>query len=128
LQRGLEWRGIDVARAEQTRVEMKAAYRALLKTVDVLLTPTTVVNPITLDELRDEMTLPPTDPMSRRTRFSSPINLIGYTAVAAPCGFTEDGLPIGMQLVGRPLDEATLLAVAERYERGAGWTERHPNL
>jgi len=128
LQRGLESRGIDYVRAQRERLEIRAAYSALFETVDVLLTPTTVVNPITLDELRSEMTLPTSTPMNRRTRFTGPINLIGFPAVSIPCGMTDNGLPIGMQVIARPFDEATLLAIADRYGRESGWTERHPDV
>lgn len=128
LQRGLESSGVDYVRAQRERRAIRAEYRALLRTVDVLLTPTTVVNPITLDEVREEMTLPPSNPMSRRTRFTGPINLIGFPSVSVPCGRTDDGLPIGMQIIGCPFDEATLLAIANCYERETGWTEHHPTL
>ena len=128
LERGLESRGIDYVRAQRERLAIRAAYRALFETVDVLLIPTTVANPITLDDVCAEMTLPPGNPMNRRTRFTGPINLIGFPSVSVPCGMTDQDLPIGMQIVGRPFDEATLLAVADRYERESGWTERHPHL
>lgn len=128
LQRGLESRGIDYVRAQRERREIRAAYYALLETVDVLLTPTTVVNPITLDELRSEMILPTGTPMNRRTRFTGPINLIGFPSVSIPCGMTDNGLPIGMQVIARPFDEATLLAIADRYGRESGWAERHPSI
>lgn len=128
LQRGMRERGIDYVRAQRERLAIRTAYRALLETVDVLLTPTTVVNPISLDEVRAEMAESTSNPMNRRTRFTGPVNLIGFPSMSVPCGMTDDDLPIGMQIIGRPFDEATLLAVADRYVRESGWTERHPNL
>ena len=47
---------------------------------------------------------------------TTPANLAGLPALSLPCGFTGDGMPIGMQLMGRPFDEATLLRVARAFE------------
>ena len=55
-------------------------------------------------------------------------SLAGLPAVSVPCGFTADGLPIGLQLTGRPFDEATLLRVADAYERDTEWSKREPPL
>jgi len=48
--------------------------------------------------------------------------------LSVPCGFTRDGLPIGLQLIGRAFDEATLLRIAFAYERANDWRARHPHL
>jgi Asp-tRNA(Asn)/Glu-tRNA(Gln) amidotransferase A subunit family amidase len=47
-------------------------------------------------------------------------------ALSVPCGFTAGGLPIGLQLIGRRFDEATLLRAGRAYERAAGWAGRRP--
>ena len=57
-----------------------------------------------------------------------PANLTGHPAISVPCGFTGAGLPIGMQLIGRSFDEATLLRIASVYERLHDWRARHPAL
>ena len=56
------------------------------------------------------------------------VNLAGLPAVVVPCGFDGAGLPIGMQLIGRRFDEATLLRIAGVYEAASGWRERRPPL
>ena len=56
-----------------------------------------------------------------RRRYTSPAALAGLPAVSVPCGFTEGGLPIGLQLIGRPFAEGALLGIARAYERAAGW-------
>ena len=56
--------------------------------------------------------------------FTVSANLAGLPAVSGPCGFTAGGLPIGMQLTGRPFDEATALRVADAYERDTDWSRR----
>lgn len=56
---------------------------------------------------------------------TQPISYLGLPALALPCGFV-DGLPVGLQLVGRPYDEATLLAIGDAYERDTDWHRRAP--
>ena len=63
-----------------------------------------------------------------RRRYTSPAALAGLPAVSAPCGLTQDGLPIGLQLIGRPFAEGYLLGVARAYERSAGWATFAPGL
>jgi aspartyl-tRNA(Asn)/glutamyl-tRNA(Gln) amidotransferase subunit A len=55
-----------------------------------------------------------------------PANFTGLPAISIPCGFTREGLPIGLQLIGRAFDESTLLRVAFSYERAHDWRARHP--
>lgn len=59
---------------------------------------------------------------------SRPANFTGLPAISVPCGFTRDGLPIGLQLIGRAFDEATLLRIAFSYERANDWRARHPRF
>jgi aspartyl-tRNA(Asn)/glutamyl-tRNA(Gln) amidotransferase subunit A len=58
--------------------------------------------------------------------FTVSANLTGLPALSVPCGFTPDGLPVGLQLTGRMFDEAMLLRVADAYEQEAGWWTRRP--
>jgi aspartyl-tRNA(Asn)/glutamyl-tRNA(Gln) amidotransferase subunit A len=53
-------------------------------------------------------------------------NLAGIPGLSVPCGFAG-GLPVGLQLLGRPLDEATLLRVGDAYQRRTGWHQAHPD-
>ncbi|MBZ5659161.1 MAG: aspartyl/glutamyl-tRNA amidotransferase subunit A [Acidobacteriia bacterium] len=57
-----------------------------------------------------------------------PANFTGLPAISVPCGFTREGLPVGLQLIGRAFDEATLLRIAHAYEREHDWGQRHPSL
>ena len=56
------------------------------------------------------------------------LNLAGLPGISVPCGFTRGGLPIGLQVIGQPFQEAELLAIACAYEQAHDWHARHPAL
>jgi aspartyl-tRNA(Asn)/glutamyl-tRNA(Gln) amidotransferase subunit A len=66
--------------------------------------------------------------ISAATRLALPGNLTGLPALSVPCGFSSAGLPIGLQIIGRPFDEATVLRVGQAYEAATDWTTRRPAL
>jgi len=61
-------------------------------------------------------------------RLTRPFNLLGFPAVSVPCGFTDAGLPIGLQIVGRPFAEPKVLRLARAYEAATDWGSRRPAL
>ena len=63
-----------------------------------------------------------------RRRFTSPASLAGLPSLSVPCGFSSSGLPIGLQIIGRPFDEALLFRVGHAYERSTEWHTMHPQL
>jgi len=63
-----------------------------------------------------------------RRSYSTPASLAGTPAISVPCGFSADGLPIGLQLIGRPYDEVTVLRAARAYETVTPWHTRRPHL
>ncbi len=86
-------------------------------------TPATLLNQdlVTSDDADPEL-------LATLINFTGPFDLIGLPAVSVPCGFTAGNLPVGMQLVGRPYDEANLLAVAHAYEQVNSWHQRLPTI
>jgi aspartyl-tRNA(Asn)/glutamyl-tRNA(Gln) amidotransferase subunit A len=60
--------------------------------------------------------------------FTISLNLAGLPGISVPCGFTRGGLPIGLQVIGQPFQEAELLAIAHAYEQAHAWHARHPSL
>jgi aspartyl-tRNA(Asn)/glutamyl-tRNA(Gln) amidotransferase subunit A len=60
--------------------------------------------------------------------FTIPVNLAGLPGLSVPAGFTKAGLPIGLQVIGKAFDEATLLRAAKAYEAVTPWRERKPGL
>jgi amidase len=97
--------------------------------VDLILTPTLADIPSLIGGLRDD-----DDPAAdfeaqkRFTPFTSPYNMTGQPAISLPVHWTEDGLPVGIQLVGRPMQEALVLKVAAQVERAHPWAHRHPEV
>ena len=66
--------------------------------------------------------------MGRFSRLTRPFNALGLPALTVPCGASADGRPLGLQLVGRPFDEATLLRLGHAYEGATAWHRRRPAL
>lgn len=62
------------------------------------------------------------------TRFTRPVNYLGVPSLALPSGFTKSGLPVGMQLIGRSFDEATLLRIGAAFQRATDFHDRVPRL
>jgi aspartyl-tRNA(Asn)/glutamyl-tRNA(Gln) amidotransferase subunit A len=66
--------------------------------------------------------------IQRLTRFTRPVNYLGLPSLALPCGFTRNGLPVGMQLIGRSFDEATLLRIGAAFQRATDFHDRVPKF
>ena len=66
--------------------------------------------------------------MTEAITLTWPANVTGLPALTIPCGFSDQGLPIGVQLMGRPFDEAGLYRLARAYESRHDWTSRRPPL
>jgi aspartyl-tRNA(Asn)/glutamyl-tRNA(Gln) amidotransferase subunit A len=93
-----------------------------------VLTPTIPEPP----PVRAAVTAPPVDEIVRRmgrfSRLTRPFNVLGLPVVALPCGVSADGRPLGLQIVGRPFDEATILRLAYAYEQATDWHQRRPGV
>ena len=109
-------------RAQKVRTLIRQDFLTAFKDVDALLTPTSPVPAFKLGEKSDPLAMYLLD------IYTIGVNLAGLPGVSVPCGFTQGGLPIGMQLIGQPFQEANLLAIARAYERAHEWHRKHPNL
>jgi aspartyl-tRNA(Asn)/glutamyl-tRNA(Gln) amidotransferase subunit A len=120
--------GPDYLKAEQMRAVLMEDFRRALDRVDVIVGPTTPITAWKIGEWtarigdRDESVL------AASWRFTFPYNLTGLPAISIPCGLDRHGLPIGLQIAGRPFDETTVLRVAHAYEGTHEWKERTPAL
>jgi aspartyl-tRNA(Asn)/glutamyl-tRNA(Gln) amidotransferase subunit A len=62
------------------------------------------------------------------THYTRPYNITGFPAISIPCGFSAEGMPIGLQLAGRPFDELTVLRAAHAYQQATDWHRRRPPI
>lgn len=109
----------DYVQAQRVRNVLKRECAEVLTQVDVLVSPTMSSPAPTFAEM-DAMTT------SRRPSFTGPYNLTGMPAISVPCGFTSTGLPVGLQIAGKPFDEATVIRAAYAYQQQARWFEQRP--
>ncbi len=102
--------------------------RAFFERYDLLLTPTVACPafPVGLDNAT-EIAGTPVGPFEW-TPFTWPFNLTGQPAASVPAGFTKEGLPVGLQIVGRRFDDVTVLRAAAAFERARPWADRRPPL
>lgn len=100
------------------RAEVAGTFRAAR--LDALVTPTLPRTSIPLDEMVIPLDLP------RFIPYTLPFNLTGLPALSVPCGFSPAGLPLGLQLAGRPLAEGTLFRIGRAYEEATSWHRHRP--
>jgi aspartyl-tRNA(Asn)/glutamyl-tRNA(Gln) amidotransferase subunit A len=105
--------------------ELKSALVAVFERADVLVLPATQGAAPTVAEAMNKDGGHRTPVVRRLTRLCGPMNVCGLAAASVPCGFSSDGLPIGLQLVGR--EESMVLAVAEHYQSLTEWHDRRPS-
>ena len=111
----------DYVQAQRCRQRIKREFADALRRVDLLVTPT-MTQPAAAFEGYD-----PTSTV-RGPSFTAPFNVTGLPAISVPCGFTGGGLPVGMQIAGKPFDEPTVLRAAYTYQQHARWFERRPPI
>ncbi len=120
--------GAQYVRAQQVRALVRQAVDDALAKRDVLLAPTTPIPAPVLGDNEVAIGDHRFDVRVLLIRYTRPFNFSGHPACSVPCGFTAAGLPMGMQFVGRPFDEATVLRVADAYQRLTDWHTRRPPL
>ena len=110
-------------KALQVRTLLRRDYQQAFERVDVVAMPTMPTPPFKLGEKSS-------DPLQMYLGdiFTVSANLAGLPGISVPCGFSSDGLPIGLQLMGRMFDEATMLRVADAYERASDWHAPTPSI
>ncbi|MDA0797469.1 MAG: Asp-tRNA(Asn)/Glu-tRNA(Gln) amidotransferase subunit GatA [Chloroflexi bacterium] len=106
-------------KAQQVRTLIRREFDAAFEKVDVLITPTTPTTAFKLGEIQDPVVMHANDVCT------VPANIAGIPGISIPCG-TIDGLPVGLQLLGAHLSEATLLRAAYAYEQATPWHTQHP--
>ena len=117
----------DIERAKGELAASREGIRKVFKEIDVLLTPTVPIPPPAIADLKQNPDkLRPTELlMLRNTR---PFNVWGIPAISIPCGFTKEGMPIGLQLAGAPWVPDSGLHLAHKYEQATEWHKKTPAL
>jgi aspartyl-tRNA(Asn)/glutamyl-tRNA(Gln) amidotransferase subunit A len=106
---------------------LRARMTRTLADVDALIVPTTMIPPRPIAAI-DATPETYGDANMRYLRNTAVGNILGLCAVALPCGFTKDGLPIGLMIYAKPFDEGMALRVAWAYEQATAWHRRRPEL
>ena len=123
LEAGLALPASEYIRARRTQAELRRAAAGTFERYDALLLPATPVPALPIEGIEDSASQAPT-----LTRYTAPFNLTGLPALSLPCGFTKDGLPVGLQIVCGLWQEARLLRAARAYETATDWHARRPVL
>jgi aspartyl-tRNA(Asn)/glutamyl-tRNA(Gln) amidotransferase subunit A len=110
-------------RAQAARTVIKRDFDAAFRDVDLIVTPVTPTPAFKLGEKTQ-------DPLQMYLSdiYTISVNLAGLPAISVPCGFSKSGLPIGVQLIGRPFEEEAVLRAAHAYEQATDWRAKKPNI
>ena len=128
IHRGSKVLTADYIRANSMREKIREEIDAAFEIADVLATPSSILPPPPLGKFEFNHAGREWVIGDLASRLSRPLNTTGHPALSMNCGFTFDGLPIGLQLVGPNFGEATLLKVADGFERATGGIQRWPPL
>jgi aspartyl-tRNA(Asn)/glutamyl-tRNA(Gln) amidotransferase subunit A len=126
IEAGMRWSAVDFVRAGNVRRTLNDAFVRFFTRYDLLLTPTMTAPPPPVKvEAHEEIA------GRKVTRlgwlaFTFPLSLIGYPAASVPCGWTREGLPVGLQIVAPRLADALVLRAAAAFETLAPWVHRRP--
>lgn len=122
LETGAAFTSSEYVLARRTQVEARRRCEILFDEYDILLLPTT---PIPAPFLEGEKAI---ERARQLTRFTAPFNLTGLPALSVPCGFTKEGLPIGLQIVSRPWNESGVLRAGYAFQQATQWHTLKPAL
>jgi len=122
LEEGAQITAAEYVLARRTQSEVRKRCELFFESFDFLLTPTT---PIAAPTVAGHDAV---EQAARLMRFTGPFNLTGLPALSLPCGFTKEGLPIGLQIVSRAWADAKALNAGYAYEQATEWHKQFPNI
>jgi len=128
LEAGFFLSASDYVQAQRARSLFYRESLNLFKEVDLLAGPTVPVTALKIGTTRVNVGDKTSGVIGLLTQYTRPFNLNGFPAITVPCGFSDAGLPIGLQLAGRPLEDETVLRAAYAYEQATDWHLRRPPL
>ena len=123
-----KWNDEDLTNAHILRLDVNVKMRKFMQNYDLLLTPTLAVPPFEIGINGPSKIDGKNVSESDWLNFTYPINMTGQPAATIPAGWTEDGLPIGLQIIGRHLDDSTVLRASAAFEEANPWNHRWPNI
>jgi aspartyl-tRNA(Asn)/glutamyl-tRNA(Gln) amidotransferase subunit A len=126
LTQGQQVTAIEYLQAQQERRKFTSSIRATMQRVDAFVLPTLPIPaiPVELIDQTIEIDGVPEEAPTAFLRLTMPFNLAGLPAISFPCGFSSDGLPLGLQVAGQPFEEATVLRIAHAYQQLTDWHRR----
>jgi aspartyl-tRNA(Asn)/glutamyl-tRNA(Gln) amidotransferase subunit A len=123
LETGRDLSSSEYALARRKQLEVRRRSERFFRQYDALLLPSTPIPALPFDDIENSASQAPA-----LTRFTAPFNLTGLPALSLPCGFTREGLPIGLQIVSGPWQETRLLRAGHTFEQATEWHKRKPAL
>jgi len=110
-------------KARQVRTLIRKDFENTFQTVDIIVTPTSPTAAFKVGEKAS-------DPLQMYLSdiFTISMNLAGVPAISVPCGFTSEGLPVGLQFIGKHFDEESVLKASYAYEQATDWRKQRPAL
>lgn len=126
-EQGLAMTARDIARGELLRTHLWNRVRAFMAGRDLWITPTSAVPPFPINQPHAlEVNGRPLERSMQRSYLTYAFSVLGLPAISIPCGFTRGGLPVGLQIVGKPRGEAAVLRGAAAFEAAHPWAHRIP--
>ena len=125
---GMNYSAKDIRGAKLQREKISQTISELFKKYDILITPTLACPAFGIDIPFPKVINGKEVNPGAWMAFTYPFNMSGNPAASIPCGWSNDGLPIGMQIVGKKYDELTVLQVSKAFEELAPWQNKRPNL
>jgi amidase len=127
IEQGLRLTSQEIGRGEKLRTVLWHRVRTFFERYDLLILPTVAVKPFPVEQpYPTEINGKPLATYIQWVFLTYAISLTGLPAISVPCGFTRDGLPVGLQIVGRRRQDAAVLRAAAAFERAAPWADRFP--
>ncbi len=117
---------VDYLSAQQERRTFSSSLRTVMQRVDVFVLPTLPIPALPIEQTGQDIEIDGVieNATVAYLRMTMPFNLSGLPAISFPCGFSSEGLPIGLQVAGKPFEDATVLRVAHAYQQLTDWHKR----
>src|SRR5699024_6436595 len=118
-----EYRDTHFAKAQQVRTLIKNDFEAAFKHYDIIIGPTTSTEEFKIGEDNQDSLA-----MQMNDILTVPVNLAGLPAISVPCGYSDTGIPFGIQIIGKHVDESTVYQAAYAYEQATNHHKKRPDL